>query len=300
MSHDLRLCDSPSIALSGTTYISVLQNDWSYWNVGEINLLNGGYGNGAFLYSHDSWRHVDLLDDRQCDAGLGIVEQPLGHHHGWIRPDRLRRLGSQRLHVLLRVLVQPGRPFTARPRRPAELAPVRLSGPDSRAGSHRSSNAGSARRSHARADRSPDAGAGRCPDARRGDAERARSGRRPRFAGQHDGRTCGRYGCEFRRRLGGSHRAAHRCADPPVGRSGSNGLSHSRWWPGRCPYHNRGAAPSDGASGLAGTIARIVALVSGSGATVMAGCYLFQAMRRRRRPPRDSHVADGRLPALVP
>jgi hypothetical protein len=34
---------------------------------------------------------------------------------------------------------------------------------------------------------------------------------------------------------------------------------------------------------LAGTIARIVALVSGSGAVVMAGCYVFLAIRRRRR-----------------
>ena len=44
-----------------------------------------------------------------------------------------------------------------------------------------------------------------------------------------------------------------------------------------------GPASPDGASGLAGIIARVVALVSGSGALVLTVCYLLQVVRRRRR-----------------
>ena len=52
MSHQLRLCDASSYELSSTLFVSVLQNSWSYWDVGEIDLVNGGYGNGAFLYTY--------------------------------------------------------------------------------------------------------------------------------------------------------------------------------------------------------------------------------------------------------
>ncbi len=51
MSHSLRLCAAPAYTLSGTLFVSVLGSAWSYWNVGEIDLVNGGYGNGAFLYT---------------------------------------------------------------------------------------------------------------------------------------------------------------------------------------------------------------------------------------------------------
>jgi len=56
MSHNLRLCNADSYTLSSTKYVSVLQSSWSYWNVGEINLVNGGYGNGAFLYAYGGWQ----------------------------------------------------------------------------------------------------------------------------------------------------------------------------------------------------------------------------------------------------
>jgi hypothetical protein len=56
MSHSLRLCNADSYTLSSTKYVSVLQSSWSYWNVGEINLVNGGYGNGAFLYAYGAWQ----------------------------------------------------------------------------------------------------------------------------------------------------------------------------------------------------------------------------------------------------
>ena len=46
---------------------------------------------------------------------------------------------------------------------------------------------------------------------------------------------------------------------------------------------NDAAPPVDGASGPAGMVARIVAVVSGSGAALLAGCYVFLSVRRRRR-----------------
>ena len=55
MSHSLRLCDAPTYTLSGTTFVSVMQS-WGYGGVGEIDLDNGGYGNGAFLYTYNGWQ----------------------------------------------------------------------------------------------------------------------------------------------------------------------------------------------------------------------------------------------------
>jgi hypothetical protein len=51
MSHLLRLCLSPTYALSTTSFVSVLQTAWGYGNVGEIDLVNAGFGNGQFLYT---------------------------------------------------------------------------------------------------------------------------------------------------------------------------------------------------------------------------------------------------------
>ncbi len=55
LSHNLRLCDAPTYTLSGTTFVSLLQSKWGYGSVGEILLVNGGYGNGQYLYTSGSW-----------------------------------------------------------------------------------------------------------------------------------------------------------------------------------------------------------------------------------------------------
>jgi hypothetical protein len=51
MSHYLRQCGAGSYTLSSKTMVSMLQTAWGYGSVGEIDLVNGGYGNGAYLYS---------------------------------------------------------------------------------------------------------------------------------------------------------------------------------------------------------------------------------------------------------
>jgi hypothetical protein len=55
MSHYLRLCDASGYAVSGTTFVSVMQSAWGYGAVGEIIGLNGGYGTGKTLYTYKSF-----------------------------------------------------------------------------------------------------------------------------------------------------------------------------------------------------------------------------------------------------
>jgi hypothetical protein len=55
MSHNLRLCNAAAYTPSGTTFVSDMQTQWGYGSVGEILLVNGGYGYGQFLYTSGNW-----------------------------------------------------------------------------------------------------------------------------------------------------------------------------------------------------------------------------------------------------
>ena len=55
MSHQLRLCDASGYVLSDQKFVNTLQSAWGYGSVGEILLVNGGYGGGQFLYTYKSW-----------------------------------------------------------------------------------------------------------------------------------------------------------------------------------------------------------------------------------------------------
>ena len=55
LSHNLRLCNAATYSLSGTTFVSLLGSKWGYGSVGEILLVNGGYGNGQNLYTSGTW-----------------------------------------------------------------------------------------------------------------------------------------------------------------------------------------------------------------------------------------------------
>ena len=291
MSHDLRLCDSPSIALSGTTYISVLQNDWSYWNVGEINLLNGGYGNGAFLYSHDSWStwtysttgnamlgwessssHWDIIMGGYDRIGCG----------GWAASDSTYyyECSFSQGGPSPRGLVAPpsSPPFDypvptrvpARTVAPTPVPPVAPTPVPTVAPTPVPTVAPTpvpvAARTHAAA--TPTG-----PGLGRGPASPGSTTAAP---------TAGTAASSVAASAGATEAPA---AAPilPLGVRGATASATPAGGPGGALATTGGAAPSDGASGLAGTIARIVALVSGSGAVVMAGCYVFLAIRRRRR-----------------
>jgi len=55
MSHNLRNCTAATYTLSATTFVSVVQS-WGYGAVGEILLVNGGYGFGQLLYTSGGWQ----------------------------------------------------------------------------------------------------------------------------------------------------------------------------------------------------------------------------------------------------
>ncbi len=55
MSHQLRQCNAPTYTLSDEKFVSMMQAAWGYGSVGEILLVNGGYGNGQFLYTYKGW-----------------------------------------------------------------------------------------------------------------------------------------------------------------------------------------------------------------------------------------------------
>ena len=52
MDHHLRDCDADTYTLSSQLFVNTLQTAWGYGSVGEILLVNGGYGQGEFLYTY--------------------------------------------------------------------------------------------------------------------------------------------------------------------------------------------------------------------------------------------------------
>lgn len=55
LTHQLRLCLAPTYTLSNVSFVSTLQSAWGYGSVGEILLVNGGYGSAQFLYTYKGW-----------------------------------------------------------------------------------------------------------------------------------------------------------------------------------------------------------------------------------------------------
>jgi hypothetical protein len=55
MSHYLRLCNASGYQLSNKTFVSTMQSAWGYRTVGEILLVNGGYGNTKVSYTYNGW-----------------------------------------------------------------------------------------------------------------------------------------------------------------------------------------------------------------------------------------------------
>jgi uncharacterized protein YkwD len=276
MSHELRLCDSPSIALSGTTYVSVLQNAWSYWNVGEINLVNGGYGNGAFLYTHGSWgtwtysttgnamlgwesssSHWDIIMGGYDRVGCGgwassdsTYYYECSFSQGGSSPDGLEAPPTSPPFDNPVPTPVPAPPVAPTPVPP--VAPTTIPVPVP------------ARTHAATTTTGPGGGSGLASPGPASTPSAAMAASSP----------------------SASASATHRATTAPssiLGVQGAKAAATPGSGPGGALATTGGPAPSDGASGLAGIVARIVALVSGSGALVLTGCYLFQAIRRRRR-----------------
>jgi hypothetical protein len=52
LSHKLRLCNAEGVQLSSVSFVSVMGSRYGYWTVGEIILVNGGYGTGKYLLNY--------------------------------------------------------------------------------------------------------------------------------------------------------------------------------------------------------------------------------------------------------
>lgn len=272
MSHQLRLCDSASFALSSTMYVSVLQNAWSYWNVGEINLVNGGYGNGAFLYTHDSWStwtysttgnamlgwessssHWDIIMGGYDRIGCGGWASGSTYYYecsfsqGGSSPNGLQAPPTSSPFDY--AVPTPAHAPTVAPTPVPVVAPTSVPVPAStHAATMTAGSVGGAEPGSSGASATPTAAVATTSPSASVGVDQATAA--PSLV------------------LG--VQGARAAATPGGGMGGALATSG-------------GATPSDGASGLAGTIARIVALVSGSGAAFLMVCYLFQVVRRRRR-----------------
>ena len=55
LDHRIRNCLTSSFSLSSQTFVSVLQRDFGFGNVGEIIAMNSGYGTGAYTYTYNGW-----------------------------------------------------------------------------------------------------------------------------------------------------------------------------------------------------------------------------------------------------
>jgi hypothetical protein len=295
MSHQLRLCNSASYALSSTTYVSVLQNTWSYPNVGEINLVNGGYGNGAFLYTHGSWStwtysttgnamlgwqssssHWNIIMGGYDRVGCGGWASGSTYYYecsfsaGGSSPNGLQAPPTSAPYdyaIPTPTLAPPVAPTPVPTAAPIAPAPVQVPAPArTHAPLATADGMGGVQSTLSAASATPTAAAASSPSASVGSSEQAVAAPS----------------------LVLSVRGATAAATPGSG-------------PGAALSTGGGKSPSDGASGLAGIIARVVALVSGSGAVLLTGIYLFQALRRRRRfqevRRRRRERGEGEIPA---
>jgi hypothetical protein len=235
--------------------VSMLQTAWGYGSVGEIDLVNGGYGNGAYLYSvagskstwmtwtysttgHGmlGWRssssHWNIIIGGYSKVGCGGWASGSTYYYdclfakGGPSPDGLKGASTRS-------------PFNnALPPTPAPKPSPR---PASKSGS----------------------------------------------AGQGQGTTT----CPA---CGSPSAGPALTPDPWAGAAGvplpldASGLLAATPAPGYgaaalIQPATDAAPPTDGASGPAGWVARIVAVLAGSGAAVLTGCYVFLSLRRRRR-----------------
>lgn len=86
MSHSLRLCGSSGVELSSVKFVSMVGSAYGYWNVGEIDLANGGYGTGKYLlsYTASAAPHQTWYSWTYATTGHGIL--------GWLSSSSHRAI----------------------------------------------------------------------------------------------------------------------------------------------------------------------------------------------------------------
>ena len=261
MSHNLRLCDSASTALSTKSFLTVLQS-WGYGSVGEINLVNGGYGNGAYLYtvagSKKTWQTWTY-----STTGHGMVGWKSSSSHWNVIIGSYDRVGcggwaSGSTYYYNCLFARGGPNGTKAPPTnspfnnplPAPKVtppPAAKATPPPTARQNPPTTCGSCATATSFDSSGPTLSSDPSADASATDASAAPT--------------------SF---LQGAQAGAATDAPDSGSAAGIQGAGD-------------GAPPAEGASGLAGSIARVVALVAGSGAAILYGCYAFLSLKRRRR-----------------
>jgi hypothetical protein len=254
MSHYLRNCATGG--LSGANFVNVLQSAWGYGSVGEILLQNGGYGNGAYLYkvagSRSTW-----MTWTYSTTGHGMEGWKSSSGHWNIIMGGYNRIGcggwASGSTYYYDCLFSRGGPAPSGLKSPPTKSPFSNPLP-------------------------------------------ATPTPKPKPVG---GGTTAQSGGQNPSTTAANSSAPNPTADPWSGRpavgtsapllGGTEVLTASAA-PGtgeaaivRPPVDR--APPAEGASGLAGSVAKILAVVAGSGAVFLAGCYVFLSLRRRRREP---------------
>jgi hypothetical protein len=262
MSHDLRNCDASGYQLSSTLFVNVLQSAWGYGSVGEIDLDNGGYGNGAFLYSvtgTSTWQTWTY-----STTGHGMLGWKTSASHWNIIIGSYDRVGcggwaNGSTYYYDCLFAKGGTGATKSPPTTSPFdnplptpmptpvpTPKRTAKPAAPPAAHQNSAPTTC---------------GSCSQATAGSSAAA------------------------------TDTSASSSPDPSAGASeiveGVQGSGSSPQPDGAqlAAIENTGGGipPADGSLGLAGLIASLVALVAGSSAMILAGCYLILSARRRRR-----------------
>ena len=254
MSHDLRQCKAAGYASSSKTMVSMLQTAWGYGSVGEIDLDNGGYGNGAYLYSVAGSKST-WMTWTYSTTGHGMAGWKSSSSHWNIILGSYTRVGcggwASGSTYYYDCLFAKGGPAPSGLKSPPTRSPFSNPLP---------------------ATPTPKPAVHATP--------------KPASGGQGQATpTCN--GC------GSSPAVPALTPDPFAGGAGvplpldGSAVPATSAEPGRgaaalIQPANDAASPTHGASGPAGWPARIVAAVAGSGAAVLAGCYVFLSVRRRR------------------
>jgi hypothetical protein len=73
LSHQLRLCGLEDVQLSDVLFVNTMGPSYGYWNVGEIDLVNGGYGTARFLLSWSGAKDRTWSTWTYATTGHGVL-----------------------------------------------------------------------------------------------------------------------------------------------------------------------------------------------------------------------------------
>lgn len=264
MSHDLRLCASGSGALSTKSFLTVLQS-WGYGSVGEINLDNGGYGNGAYLYtvvgSKKTWQTWTY-----STTGHGMIGWKSSSSHWNVIIGNYDRIGcggwASGSTYYYNCLFARGGPNATKA--PPTVSPFNNPLPTPKVTPPPAAKPNPVPTVRQNSGPTDCGGCATATDS---------ANLAPTFGFDPTADPSSTSTAVDSAEPGSSVQGVQAAASDPPQSVPAAGLQGD----------GDGNPPADGASGLAGSIARVVALGAGSGAVILYGCYALMSLRRRRR-----------------